>query len=315
MGSKLRGILALAISGAACSGVFYTNSLYVAPTVAGTFVDKDDPSYFIVFRDDGTYIETQYALPRPYTVEGERLTMYNAAGQPVVSSTPKSFKGILTLNINGTVRTLEPTEEQASMYRWDTDSEPSAGCVGVYDIKGTGGLKMHLYDDMSYSISSPEGTTYGKYARTNNRELLLFQDSEGTVECFTELHSGFAFDPMETHLELKEVKANVIDTLGYTAEGTSYHTGSGCSYLFKHDGTVERTDAEGKTVVFFYAINIHGIIEMVDLVGCGEHDCLYVDRVNNTVYRFVLQRDNWHDYLLGITETPETQEEVEENDD
>lgn len=271
---------------------------YGEPEVAGVWKDTRD-SYYLVFLDDGTYTETTYNLARPYAVSGNTLTLYDINGESTNSCIEKNFGRRLRVCVNGIDRVLAKTNETPELYKRGT--EPSGITVAAYKLANAldASYYLRLYPNMCYVETLGKDKTCGKYAATSTGELLLFSDTNSSVEAMKQWSRGYAFHKMQTAIEMQTLKANVIETKGVLLEGEALDTETGIQYIFDSNNYVTRKDPNGLGVKLLYFADSAGLVKMVDALGLSVEDCLYFDQESGVMYRYVMERDGWAEYLGG----------------
>lgn len=271
---------------------------YKTPVPAGVWKDVDS-DYFIVFFDDGSYTETAYNLSRPYEVAGDRLTLYDISGQQTTTQLTRNYGGKITVNLNGHVRIMAPTSRAPSLYQWE-DSELSQP-IAAYKLHNSFDKTyyLRLYPNEFFTSVLGNKEVRGKYALASTGELLLFTRGGNSLECLMPCSHGYAVGRMTTDIDEQVIKSNPLEERGLLLSGFASDISTGARYIFTEDNSVIREDASGLSTEFIYFVDPTGFVTLTDTAGLGIEDYLYFDTVNNVMYRYVLQRDGWVDYLVS----------------
>ena len=299
--------VALVVCAAAVTVVAVTPLIkFKTPEPTGVWKDVDE-EYYVKFNDDGTYSETVYNLPRPFEVDGDTLTLYNANGQATTADLVMNYGGKLRVLLNGENRVLEPTERKPVLYQWGEEITGSA--LAAYRLKADfdNDCYLRFYEDNLFSYTLGSDNVAGKYAETLSGDLLLLTRDESSSERLVSWNRGFAMGRLETNITVETVKENAIEDRGLMFRGDIYDAATRTSYQFDGDGFVLRSTDDGTTAQFLYYVDTDGLVTLVDSAGLGVYVYLWYDEITGQTYRYVFERDGWVDFLLtaGGEETSE----------
>lgn len=251
-------------------------------------INKD---YYVYFKNDGTYIETTYSIPREFVFQNGELVMYGITGRPEYSVVKPNQKREIHMNVNGFKHIMRECKEDAKLYAW---GNPTVGLLtDAFSLKNpidiTSDLKF--YDDMSFTLSNDTEMMQGKYALDGPGYAILFTDNGDTVQAVRRWWDGVAFGKMTGDI----VKAGVGK--GILIEGIVRDESIGTIYKFTGDNQVERLQSSGESTEFFYFIDEVGLITMTDTLGNGTMDYLWYDVSDSAVYRYVYCTNAWYEFL------------------
>lgn len=279
---------------------------FKTPEPVGVWKDVDE-EYYVKFYDDGTYVETDYNLPRPFEVKGDVLTLYNANGQATTADLVMNYGGRLRVLLNGEERVLETTKRTPALYQWGEETVTQS--VAAYRLKAKFDEDCYLrfYEDDAFSYTLGSDKVVGKYAETLGGELLLLTVDGSLDERLVRWNRGYAMGRLETNITVETVKENAIEDRGLMFRGDIYDASTRTSYQFDGDGIALRSTDDGTTEQFLYYVDTDGLVTLVDSAGLGVYVYLWYDEVTGQTYRYVFERDGWTDFLLtaGGEETGE----------
>lgn len=291
-----RLVAVIIVLGCLIGAMIFAISQYRTPVLEGTWVDKST-GYYVVFNDDGTYVESIYNVPRQYSVSDGTVTMYNAAGQKVTATLTKSYKGRFSIDLNGEVRNLERTQRKPVLFNWE--SVVSGTPTVAYDLML--GLNrdfwLGLYNDNFFVEEYGNSEVFGKYATTSSGELVLIYSADEDPHFLKKWDRGYVFGLMDSNLFSKTQKTNLLEDRGLVLQGTAYDVETDTLYQFMIDNTVTRRDSDGSVIGLNYFVDTSGLVTLTDALGMLEDDYLYFDTLSGSMYRYVLELDGWVDYL------------------
>lgn len=250
-----------------------------------------DSDYYVYFKNDGTYLETTYSIPREFVFQGNELVLYSVTGRPEYSVVRPNLKREIHLNVNGTKHIMHECKEDAKLYAW---GNPTVGLLtDAFSLKNpldiTSDIKF--YGDMSFTLSNDTELTQGKYAYDGHGYILLFTDNGDTVQAVRQWHDGVVFGKMSGDI------AKATGGKGLSIEGIVRDETVGTIYKFIGDNQVERMQSSGESTEFFYFIDEDGLITMTDTLGNGTMDYLWFDVSGSSVYRYVYCTNAWYEFL------------------
>lgn len=300
-------LIGIAALGGTCVALAIGCLSYRVPDISGVWRDTST-GYALVFQDDGTYIESDYCNPRPYDLvnNGGTLRMEDQLGRTLSIDLTRTKDGQLTLPLNGVTRTLEPSNRKVK-FGEETKVPEDEPATEIYRLTGGQGASLKLWSDGHiYQLSDADGkaTTVGKWAKDSTGDTLILFDSEGQpLDVFKWTGSGYATGSLTAHLESEAIEANAVELAGYRLTGYAEDNGIGSRLQYRfitNTNIVERTSPGGEVVEFVYGMDPSGLVSMVDMVGKGVTDSIWVDPDNLDAYRHVFQKDSWHQYISEI---------------
>ena len=267
------------------------------PVVSGVWKAVDDEFYIEFDEAASTYIDSVYGVPRPYELRGTTLILTELLGTESVTHITKNYGARVSIALNGKSYLMEATERAMPSVFWSVDFKEE--CVGVYKFKvGYDRVaSLRLYEDFVCTLGDSSEPEIFKYIFSDAGELALFDSSGEIYQVLQPWVRGFIFGPMDGILEITNLKANAIEERGVLLSGGVLSENTGVSYEFREDNTVTRSTLGGESVEFTYFADNTGLISLVDMTGATVHDYLYVDTSTGRVYRYVLERDDWFDFL------------------
>lgn len=272
---------------------------FKTPEPVGAWKDVN-ADYYVVFYSNGTYAESTYNIPCKYSYDESTKTLtLNSVDESVSTTTLRpSFHGDMQVLINDTVRVLESVNYSPRLYTWG--SELSGKILGVYEPADTFSVdvSLYLYDDFCFEYNIGSTSVVGKYAYSRTGTLMLLTDQGETVEYLRIVGDGFAAGEINTDVRATVVKSNAIEDRGLILEGVAYDQYTSVTYVFGEDGFLKRTDSDDTTLEFMYYVDMAGHVIAVDSVGYGATFEMWYDTASSTLYRYVLERDTWTDYLI-----------------
>ena len=287
------GVL-LVLCGVLGVGIYFTGT----PEPVGVWKDVDD-DYFIVFYEDGTYVETDYNIARPFTAGEDSVILYDAAGEPYVVELKRNLGAHAVVYLNGKTHVMRASSEVPKLYTWS--SGIIGNCVSAYKLKTDIGksYNLRLYDDNVYSAVLDGTTTTGKFVRRSNGDILLLSQEGETPDVLSAWEGGLVFNELETTLEYESVNVLQGASAGMLLQGEVFDPDVGVTYRFSKDNEVSRVQLSGESTSFFYFADSGGLITMTDTAGSGVYDYLWLDQSTGSVYRYVLESDEWFEFLSG----------------
>lgn len=263
-------------------------------TLEPTGVWKDvDSDYYIAFKVDGTYVETDYNLAKQTVTTDNGMILYDITGKPNYVEFTRNYGGRAIVELNGVTHVMEASEDTPLLYDWE--SGITGVCVGAYRLKLDLDEQFYLklYDTNQYEITIGEERVIGKYLYDDSLNLILLS-SDGTTEVLYRCVEGYAFGSMNVNAEFLSdgVKENKL-ILGRVSDPTT-----GVVYSFTNDNTVIRLNGDISTE-FFYYVDDTGMITMTDSAGSGVTDYLWLNTSTKNIYRYLVINDEWYQFLSG----------------
>lgn len=283
--------------GLLATGVFLSASVVcgvgvskvTTPIPEGTWCNEDG-TYFVVFKSDGTYIESTYNIPRTYEVLDDTLTLYNIAGEASKTKLVKNFGGKIATVINGEPRVLVPSDTTPMLHNHSV--EPSGSTTDVYIMKDDFGdkVKLSLKDDYSYTYSIENTFISGMYCKSNSGKLVLL-DSEGNrEEQFTPCSEGYLSGAMNTDITILS---------DGTVMGVAESKFSDMKIVFGGKGVALIHYGAEEPLTYNYSLNDSGLVTLTESTGVGGTTYMYFDSFTKTLYRYVFFSDDWFSFLSG----------------
>ena len=298
--SRAMPVIATATLCCACVTMAFVCSRYRVPDIHGVWEDAAR-EYSLIFQDNGMYRESVYNAERPYEVTGDTLVMHDQLGNTLTLELTPTKDGALTLPLNGTTRTLTQSRHTVKLSS-DVIIPQSVPASEVYCLDT--GVTLKLWDSNNvYSISASEvPQIVGKWAKdATNGELILFGKDGTPLDVFKHTGFGYAVNEMSMHVQAESIEANAVELAGYRLTGFVEDKNSRLQYRFKAGtNVVERTSPGGEVIEFVYGMDANGLVSMVDMVGKGVTDSLWIDLHCGEAYRYVFEYDGWHQYLAEI---------------
>lgn len=274
---------------------------FKAPNLTGTWKDIAEP-YYVVFNEDGTYVESSYNIPLRYSVSDRKLVLYNAnATTTTTTDLVKSFNGRVKVSINGVERILQKVNTAPDLFDWEIELSDKPVETYTLDNSYDFDYTLSFYEDNIFCITLDADKVLGKYAVGAEGNVYLYVDGDlyGVLDRWD---SGFSFNKMDSQLNVSTVRENLFEDKGFLLSGSVFDQATGTLYEFSTDNIVLRRDSTGNSIELFYFVDMSGIIRLTDIAGLGVEDFLYYNQENGDLYRFVLQKDGWTEYLNGLGE-------------
>lgn len=295
MGKLLKiGVPIILLLAVIAGEVFVLSQVGTAEPV-GVWKDVDD-EYYISFDPSGTYVETTYNLPRRWEVRsGGILILSDITGNEVAVELTKCFESRVVVTLNGDTHVMAPFDGLARLSSW---MEPEASeFIGSFKVRGdfSDGTFIRLSANKVYSGIIEGEAINGKYAIDPAGNLLLFGKETGVEAIYRPWEMGYVCGKMESNLASTLELSNPLQNRGYTLNGIC--TYGGTSYSFRDNNTVERESADGGTSSFIYFANPNGLVTMTDTAGMGVRDYIYYDADTGDCYRYILEEDDWFNYI------------------
>lgn len=277
--------------------LLYNVMLIGAPVPTGVWkaVDED---YYVVFKSDGTYVESTFNLPREYKYNESSMSYFDIAGEAHTTSLRTNYRGRMTMTLCGETYVLEKTDETPKLSSWSEGmtGNPLSAYKLVNDFPDF--FYIRLFDDFVYRSVCGEQETIGKYIITSDRYLYLLSKDNTILMQWVPWSQGYAAFEMESNLTATGgLESDVVTSSSIVLEGKAKTKDGGITYTFSEDGTVTVDMGDQHEYLYNYTATAEGLIMLKDTTGACTEDALYRDPDTGVLYRYVIATDGWFDYL------------------
>lgn len=273
-------------------------TLNQVPVPQGTWKDVSE-DYYVVFRENGTYVESVFNIPRTFTYDTEHISYYDVTGELRSSVLFANYGAHMTLTLNGKTHVLKKVRdgENAKLSNWSEgfSGEPRAAYKVLNDFDGSNYVR--LFSDSMYRSVWYGTEITGKYVQPRDGKVYLLAPDGSISGQLVEWDNGYVTGLLEGAVSCETVEGTSIGRKCLVLSGEVFDSSAGTHYEFVDDDTVIVTLCGTHEIEFVYAAGTDGLVTLSDIAGAGERDYLYVDTLTGEVYRYVLASDSWFDFL------------------